>query len=160
MALTNYLEVIPLAKAQVYLRIDDSQNETDAEITSMIKSALRYIEKQTNHIMYERAFVYDIDQEEKKINVYDYPIQSVTAPASADNYERTDKTLYSQFELAATTLTLQVGYALLTDIPEELIDAALIYIAALYYAHENPQEKFVVPQLAKDLIDANRRFLM
>lgn len=160
MALTGYLEVISLSQAQTYLRIDDSQDETDLEIQSMIKSALRYIERQTNNIMYERAFVYDIDQEEKKINVYDAPIQSVTAPADSDDYERTDKTLYSQFELVAETLTLQIGYAELTDIPTELIDAALIYIAALYYAHENPQEKFVVPQLAKDLIDANRRFIL
>ena len=49
-----YIDIIPLADAKVYLRIDDTLTEDDAQITRMINGALSYVERYTSHILYAR----------------------------------------------------------------------------------------------------------
>ena len=50
-----YLDVITLADAKSYLRVDDTLTDDDAQISRMIKSALSTIEKRTNVLVYARS---------------------------------------------------------------------------------------------------------
>jgi len=43
-----YLDIIPLADAKNYLKIDDSLTEDDNNITRMIKASLIEVERMTN----------------------------------------------------------------------------------------------------------------
>lgn len=168
----NYLDVLPLADVKTYLRIDDTQNETDNEITSMIKSALRYIENHTGHIFYARSKQYSIRGGECR--VYDHPINSVTKGIDDDgvdvtltyktNYYYCDKGLYRLFsgiDAEAVTLVLNVGYADGDDIPEDLLDLAKVMVKVMYYEQESDQSFHdMLPMWANEILAQNRRFLI
>lgn len=147
-----YIDVISLADAKEYLRIDDSLTDDDTQITRMIASALSYIENWTNHIMFARDKNYLIVNGCKK--VYDYPINSVVTPLDVVSEA---KTLYTNYEhTSETELTLNVGYTDPDDIPSELIDVAYEIIDLFYYG--NDVKKDLSP-LSVDVLNRNKRFL-
>jgi len=74
-----YLDVISLADAKLYLRVDDTLTEDDDQITLMIKTALRHIEKVTNVMVYDRDKTFRFI--DGSVRVYDYPINSVIKPS-------------------------------------------------------------------------------
>jgi len=156
-----YLDVLPLATVKTYLRIDDTQTETDAEITSMIKSALAYIEKQTNIMVYARDK--DFTVVNNCVRVYDDPINSVVAPAASTDYSIEKRRLYSIYTLDdadVDTLTLNVGYATETDVPTELIDVAKVMVKVMFFEQETNQSfKEMLPAWANSFISTNRRFI-
>ena len=147
-----YIDVLPLATAKNYLRVDESLADDDASITRMIKSALSYIEK------YTRSKTYIID-DDNFVRVYDYPINSVTTTY----YERKDRNGYSNFILTGedTSLILNIGYSDPANVPSELIDIALQYVKYLYYeAETNTNNRGVVPMWLNDMLNAHKRFIL
>ena len=51
----SYITVITLAEAKNYLRVDPTLTGDDSAITRMIESALKFIERYTNIICYQRS---------------------------------------------------------------------------------------------------------
>jgi len=147
-----YIDVITLARAKNYLRIDSGLTDDDAEITSMINASLRYIEKRTNHIMFAREATYT---GKCQVKVYDYPINSITTdPAPFVCYFST----YAVFP-DVKTVDLNVGYTDASDVPDELIQAALQMIKVWYYESEKQVNSTLIPESVKECIDIYRRFL-
>ena len=126
-----YLDIIPLADAKVYLRIDDTLTEDDAQITRMIKGALSYIERSTNVMLYARDVIYNVS--DNAVKVYDYPINSEVANVLDSEV----KSLYTNYTSEESTITLNVGYVDVADIPQELIEVAYVLIKNMYYEKEN-----------------------
>ena len=154
----SYLNVLPLATVKDYLRIDDTQNETDAEITSMIRSSLSYIEKHTNIILYARDKEYDV--EDYCVKVYDYPINSLIVPLEATTVK---KSLYTNYTINTSdeTIKLNVGYTDVSDVPTELLDLAKVMVKVMFYEQETNQSfKEMLPQWANDILCTNKRFLV
>lgn len=150
----SYLDVLPLSDVKTYLRIDDTQSETDSEITSMIKSSLSYIEKHTNIILFAR----DKDYYAAKgcVRVYDYPINTL----ESDLFSVDKKTSYSNYMLksSAETLTLNVGYDDSSNVPTDLIDLAKVMIKVMFYEQESNQSfKDMLPAWAKEILNSNKR---
>lgn len=147
-----YIDVLPLERVKNYLRIDSGMTDDDAEITSMINAALRYVEKRTNHILYERPATYTgVCQ----VKVYDYPINSiVTDPAPFVLY----RTMYAIFP-DVKTVDLTVGYGDVSNIPDELLQAALQMIKVFYYESEKQVNTTLIPESVKEMLDVYRRFL-
>ena len=75
-----YINIITLAAAKLYLRVDDTLTEDDAQITSMISAALKYVEDKTGHLVYDRDETYRMINGVK--SVYDHPINSVISPTA------------------------------------------------------------------------------
>lgn len=155
-----YLDVLPLEDVKTYLRIDDTQNETDAEITSMIKSALRYVERKTNILVYDRDVDYTVVGGE--VNIYDHPINSVESPVTG--VTSTDYRHYVNYcvsDSTVDTLTLNVGYVDPDDVPTDLIDVAKVLIKVMFY-EQGTQESFTeaIPGWAKDMLNINARFIL
>ena len=147
-----YLNVISLERAKNYLRIDTDMTEDDLEITSMITAACRYIEKRTNHILYERPATYTGSCQ---VKVYDYPINSiVTDPAPFVLY----RTMYAIFP-DVKTVDLTVGYGDVNNVPDELIQAALQMIKGWSYESEKQVNTTLIPESVKEEIDIYRRFI-
>ncbi|SRR5215204_69198 len=147
-----YINVITLARAKNYLRIDSTLTEDDTEITSMINAALRFVEKRTNHLVYERQMAY---KGACQVKVYDYPINEiVTDPAPFVCHF----SLYDIFP-DVKTVTLKVGYVLPSDVPDELIQAALQMIKVWYYESEKQVNSTLIPESVKEALDVYRRFL-
>jgi len=126
-----YLDIIPLADAKVYLRIDDTLTEDDAQITRMIKGALSYIERTTNVILYARDIIYNVS--DNAVKVYDFPINSEVANVLDSEV----KSLYTNYTSEESTITLNVGYVDVADVPQELIEVAYVLIKNMYYEKEN-----------------------
>lgn len=155
----SYLAVLPLADMKVYLRIDDTQNETDAEITSMINSAFRYIEKATNHIVTTRSKSYPVVN--SCVRVYDYPINSITSPTEGVTTEK--YTTYNNYiidDADVETLVLNVGYYQEYLVPDELIEVAKVMVKVMYYEQEtNKSFREMLPKWANEYLNTNRRFI-
>ena len=125
-----YLDVIPLTDAKVYLRIDDTLTEDDNQIIRMIKGALSYIEQYTNIYLFDRDKTYNV--QDNCVKVYDFPINSEVSTFT----DKEVKTLHTNYTTDETTFTLNVGYAVVDDIPQELIEVAYTMIKSMYYEKE------------------------
>lgn len=142
----SYSNIITLQSAKDYLGLDDDAR--DSEVTRMTKSAIKYVEKETNHILEVQDKVYTFLG--SCLRVYDHPINSTT--------ERTKKGLYSEYSgTSGDDLTLSVGYADVSTIPEDLIE--VIYgILKFYFFEQEGSGK--MPQWITDTLNLHRRFII
>jgi hypothetical protein len=153
-----YTDVITLSDAKVYLRVDDTLTEDDAQITRMINASLAYVEKWTNIMVFARLKTYVMV--DGCVRVYDYPINSLIDPVDA---EVVQKTLYTTYTYGTDTidLSLNVGYVDPVDVPSDLLEVALEIIDLMYYEHESG--KTVTKDLSSlsiSVLDANKRFYL
>jgi hypothetical protein len=149
-----YIDIIPLADAKIYLRIDDTLTEDDTQITRMINAALSYVEKYTNHVLFAQNKEYRLIN--GCVRVYDHPINSeVTDDLIVEN-----KTLHTNYELGTTNdlIELNVGYALVADVPQELIEVAYEIIDIYYYGKESGKTMANISPLSKDMLNQYKRF--
>ena len=154
-----YLDVISLADAKNYLRVDDDLTDDDVRISSMIKTALHTIEWRTNVLLYSRDKEYLV--QDYCVSVYDYPINSLVTPTTAVAEEKTLYTNYTVSSSSDTKLTLNVGYDLPADVPNVFIECALEYIKYLYYDSENNNGKSnEIPYYIQDMINQQKRFIL
>ena len=151
-----YTDIIPLADAKNYLRIDSGFTDDDNQITSMINTSLRFVEKYTNHILFSRNETYDLI--DGCIRVYDFPITSTPT-----DFNITTKPTYKIYESTANaeTLSLTVGYAAASDIPDELIEFAYNLISFYYYQGKEGEssDNSKIPMWLKSSIDHYSRFI-
>ena len=147
-----YLDVITLTRAKNYLRIDTAFNADDVEITSMIKAACKFIELRTNHIFFAQNKVFT---GLVNVQVYDFPINTLISPTDATVVYFATSNSYT----AQTSVTLNVGYTLPEDVPEELIAAALQMLKVWYYESEKQVNTMLIPMSVLQAVDINRRFI-
>jgi len=152
--MTDYIDVISLAQAKLYLKIDALQTETDAEITSMIKSSLSFIEKRTGHIFKTRNKTYYSCALVNSVIVYDYPIDN--ALTLLDIQYRQTNAIVPTID---GSVILTLGYSNIDDVPNELIDAALQLIKVWFYESETQSNSTLIPLSVMQAIDVNRRFV-
>ena len=126
-----FIDVVTLAEAKQYLRVDDGFTADDSLITTLINVAGDYVEKYTNHLLYARDKTYKFYDGEKR--VYDYPINTVTSPTDVGS---TELSLYTLFEYSSGDLELNVGYAV-ADVPPLLKIKMLEIVDAMYNGNEN-----------------------
>ena len=120
-----YLDIIPLVDAKVYLRIDDDLTEDDNQIIRMIKGSLSYIEQYTNIYLFDRDKTYNV--QDNCVKVYDFPINSEVSTYT----EKETLTLHTNYTTDETEFTLNIGYADVTDIPQELLEVAYTIIKSM-----------------------------
>ena len=153
-----YLDVLPLATAKNYLRIDDTLTTDDSDIERQIKSALSFIEDYTNVIVYARAKEYIFNNCE--VRVYDYPINSLTLPVDATRKRKSLYSLYSATDVDDEVLELNVGYSDPLDVPPGLIDVALEMVDISYYGQkeDGANNSRVLSQQSMDILDKYKRY--
>jgi hypothetical protein len=148
------MEIITLSEAKVYLRIDDTLTEDDAQIQRMINSAFSYIEKYTN--VYLRPTNKDYFFSNGLTLVYDYPINTVS-----DDFERQEKQQYSILTSSLDKVTLNVGFTDVADVPSLLIDVAFEILDILYYQHETGKTvKTNLSSVSVVTLDEFKRFIL
>ena len=146
-----YTDVISLSEAKDYLGVDDTSR--DAEITRIITSALKYIEKRTNIIM--QPIDKDYYLVDSVVRVYDAPINTLDSSLTS-TVSRIKRPLYSIYvdtDVNNDILTLNVGS---DEVDEDVLEAA--YMLIEHYFKEG--ERMTVPKTVEDLINANRRFII
>ena len=154
-----YLDIITLAEAKTYLRIDDTLTEDDAQITRMINAALSQVEIATNYILFARAKSYVV--ENLSVNVYDYPINSLTTPTTATSVEKSIYTTYKTIVSTDLKVTLNVGYTTPSDVPSDLVEVAYEMIDLMYYSPETGKSiKSDLSELSKMVLSNYKRFFI
>ena len=154
-----YLDIIPLADAKIYLKIDDTLTEDDANITRMIKASLSQIERITNYILFAREKSYVV--ENYCVNVYDFPINSLTSPTDATSVEKSIYTTYTTKDSDDLKVTLNVGYVDVADVPQDLIEVAYEMIDIMYYSPETGKSiKNNLSELSKMILSNYKRFFI
>lgn len=143
----THLDVIPLEDAKTYLGLDDTARDTEVE--RMIKSAISFIEKRTNHILIEQTKTYKFTN--GCVRVYDYPITSTNGTSEEKNG------YFNYSDNSATTIDLTLGYDALDDVPSEIIEACYMMLKFFFFEQEGTGK---VPLLVQDIIDANKRFII
>tara|TARA_R110001583_G_scaffold114132_1_gene264583 strand:- start:8004 stop:8474 length:471 start_codon:yes stop_codon:yes gene_type:complete len=154
-----YLDIITLADAKTYLRIDDTLTEDNAQITRMIKASLSQIERVTNYILFARSKSYVV--ENLSVNVYDFPINSLTSPTTATSVEKSIYTTYTTIVSTDLKVTLNVGYSNASDVPSDLIEVAYEMIDLMYYSPETGKSiKSDLSELSKMVLSNYKRFFI
>jgi len=153
-AIVNYIDIISLISAKNYLKIDDDLTEDDLLIEQMINAAFIYLEKSTNHIFKTKTFTNHVN--DGVIRIYNFPIQSVTTVILTE----TKANLHTTYCFAAQTPFIYVaGYADTTEVPDDLIQAALQIIKVWYYESEKQVNSTLIPISVQQVLDQYRRFL-
>jgi hypothetical protein len=147
----SYLNIISLSQAKTYLRIDEDQNETDIEIISMIEGCLSFIEKRTNHILFPRDKIYYADN---IANVYDFPINTIPSTSVQLIYST-----YSSITTFNRSVLLNVGYINVSQIPEELRQAAFQMLKVFYFEAEKQVNTTLIPESVLMILDINKRYI-
>ena len=154
-----YLDIITLADAKTYLRIDDTLTDDDAQISRMIKASLSQVERATNYILFARSKSYVV--ENLSVNVYDYPINSLTTPTTAVALEKAIYTTYTTIVATDLKVTLNVGYVDPLDVPSDLIEVAFEMIDLMYYSPETGKSiKSNLSELSKMVLSNYKRFFI
>lgn len=147
----TYNEVLPLAEVKNYLRVDDDFKDDDTAIERMVRSALGFIEKRTNHIFQLRENVEYFRNSSRYLDIYDYPLTY--------NGELTKLNYSNKVRFDADSVEIDsVGYAGRASIPDALIDAALQIIKVFYYEAEKQSNTTLVPENVHQILAAYRRF--
>lgn len=150
-----YTDVISLANAKVYLRIDSGDTTDDTLITNMISSVLSYVEQYTQHIMFAREVTTQFVNQEAR--VYKFPINSVTSPTGTEVDVLETYSIYTTDNSDNKTLTVNVGYSDPADIPQPLIDFAYGLLDLYYYQKEGGKAQ--IPDWMYQSIDMYKRFI-
>ena len=146
-----YTNVISLASAKDYLGVDDTSR--DAEITRMIESALRFLEKRTNIIMEPQTKDYVFV--DNCVRVYDHPINTLdnTLPEGVTREVRTLYSVYTTTDSDIKTLELNVGS---NTVDNDLVEAG--YMLIEHYFQEG--QRTPIPMVVEEIININKRFII
>ena len=148
----SYINIIGLQDAKNYLRIDDTLTQDNGTVVRMINASLAKIEQLTNVHLIAKSKEYVFD--DLKVTVYDFPINSLTSPTTATVVEKTQYSVYTAALKTDLKLVLNVGYAVVSDVPKDLIEVAYEIIDIMYYNKENK-----LSNLSQTTLDAYRRFI-
>lgn len=145
-----YIDFLPLSEVKNYLRIEDAFADDDAALTRMVGSALGYIEQHTNHIFGSRTKTYRRNAN-GYIDISDYPVNYT------GDLVRMDYAGKVRFD--TNELTVTVGYASRSEVPDALIEAALMMIDVWYYSEEKKAEITNIPMGAWQIIHTYKRYV-
>lgn len=155
--ITSYLDIISVARAKIYLRIDDGMNEDDNEIESMIKGAFLFIERYTCHLFGAR----DLEQFVPP-RIYKFPINSIEDVPEEDlnnYYQRNMDKLCEEYRRAPKLVNFNAGYINTEDVPDDFIQAALQIIKVWYFESETKVNDTMIPVSVRMVLDTYRRFV-
>lgn len=146
----THLEVIPLIEAKDYLGLDDDSR--DGEVTRMIKSAIRWVEKRTNHILVARTKTYDL--ENGCARIYDYPY---TLPANFTQELKSAYAIVTSDDEETESIELALGYDTLVEIPDDLVECAYLILKFFFYEQEGNGR---IPLAAEEIVDYYKRYIV
>lgn len=147
----TYNEILPLIEVKNYLRLDDDFTEDDEAIERMVRSALGFIEKRTNHIFEQKMGVEYFRGGSRYLDIYDHPL---TYAGDLTKLSYANKV---RFDADSVTIGT-VGYASREDVPDALIDAALQIIKCFYFEAEKQVNTTLIPDAVNQILSQYRRF--
>ena len=148
------MSAITIEQAKLYLRIDDTLDpDQEAELQSMIDASETFIERKTGYILTPKDKLYGRSAD-GCIRVYDFPITE-----DLSGFDSEEKWNYTLIRNQGSVL-LNVGYATVSEIPQDLINAALMMLKVWYYESEKQVNTSLIPEAVRQVIWNRKRFII
>jgi hypothetical protein len=164
----NQLNVVSLADAKMYLRLDLDYTIEDGLITSLIKSAVNQAEQFTLQVLWQRQLT-AITPATGALKIYEYPLIAVESVKNPDMDDLTFETIetqgYTEVISGApgfNTVTYVAGYGWNyeggSDVPDDIETAIKEMITFYYENRDNPVVG--MPTIATLLLSPYRRITL
>ena len=164
----DQLNVVSLAQAKLWLRVDLDYDYEDGLITALIKSAVNQVEQYTLQVLWQRSIT-EISDKNGNLRLYNYPIIAVEDVVDKDleqiDFEIIDTPFYTD------VITQRPGYNIVTyvagydwnydggsDVPDDIETAIKEMITFLYENRDNPKEE--MPKVVTFLLAPYRRITL
>lgn len=146
-----YSSVVSTEDAKNYLRIDSDALEDDRAVERMRDAACKFVENWTGYVLVNQDKTYLLKDGQTRI--YDFPIVSVVTPT---DYEVDELGLYSIYYADAEEITLNVGYEVPSDIPQDLREC-IFDVIEFYYGSLSDR---VLSPLTVQTLNYYKRFIV
>ena len=156
--MTAYTDIVSLAQAKNYLRIDEGMTADDSFIESMIKASLQWVEEYTRHILVERDFTLYAPAQTNCEGQFIYYVYHYPIVAALPDADKTIRNLYTKYYTVEEELVITAGYDELDLVPESIIQASYAIMQVWYYNSEKTIQSNLVPDSVKFALDPYRRF--
>jgi hypothetical protein len=164
----NQLNVVSLAEAKLYLRIDPDDVVEDGLITSLIKSAVNQAEQFTLQVLWQRQMT-AITPVSGALKIYEYPIVSIETVVDPDldalTFELVETEGFTEVISGISgfnTVTFVAGYGWNyeggSEVPDDIETAIKEMIAYYYENRDNPVVG--MPTIATLLLSPYRRITL
>jgi uncharacterized phiE125 gp8 family phage protein len=164
----DQLNVVSLAQAKLWLRLDEDYDYEDGLITALIKSAVNQVEQYTLQVLWQREII-EITDKSGSLKIYNYPVISVEDVVDKDitavDFEIEESQWYTN------VITNQPGFNKVTyvagydwnydggsDVPDDIETAIKEMITYLYENRDNPKEE--MPKVVTYLLAPYRRITL
>ena len=164
----DQLNVVSLAQAKMWLRVDLDYDYEDGLITALIKSAVNQVEQYTLQVLWQRSIT-EISDKNGNLRLYNYPIISVEDVVDKDLQQIDFEIIDTQFY--TDVITQRPGYNAVTyvagydwnyeggsDVPDDIETAIKEMITFLYENRDNPKEE--MPKVVTFLLAPYRRITL
>jgi uncharacterized phiE125 gp8 family phage protein len=164
----DQLNVVSLAQAKMWLRLDEDYEYEDGLITALIKSAVNQVEEYTLQVLWQRTLT-EITDRTGSLKIYNYPVISVEDVVDKDltivDFEIEESQWYT------SVITNQPGFNKVTyvagydwnydggsDVPDDIETAIKEMITYLYENRDNPKEE--MPKVVTYLLAPYKRITL
>ena len=164
----DQLNVVSLAQAKMWLRLDEDYDYEDGLITALIKSAVNQVEQYTLQVLWQRTIT-EITDKSGSLKIYNYPVISVEDVVDKDvvavDFEIEESQWYTSVitnQLGFNKVTYVAGYDWGydggSDVPDDIETAIKEMITYLYENRDNPKEE--MPKVVQYLLAPYRRITL
>lgn len=164
----DQLNVVSLAQAKMWLRLDEDYDYEDGLITALIKSAVNQVEQYTLQVLYQRTLT-EITDKTGNLKIYNYPVISVEDVVDKDlvavDFEIEDTQWYTEvitdrpgFNTVSYVAGYDWNYDGGSDVPDDIETAIKEMITYLYENRDNPKEE--MPKVVTYLLAPYRRITL
>lgn len=160
--IVNYTDLVSLADAKSYLRIDDAITDVDNEITLMINSACNLVENYTQVYLKPQSKEYYFNGD-GCIRVYAYPINAIPIPADATTYDTAMRQLYTAYtrkSVGLESMTFDIGHTDTENVKPIFSQAILETVKLWFFGSETETAmKSYIPNSVMAILSSERRFI-
>jgi uncharacterized phiE125 gp8 family phage protein len=164
----DQLNVVSLAQAKMWLRLDEDYEYEDGLITALIKSAVNQVELYTLQVLWQRTLT-EITDKTGNIKIYNYPVISIEDVVDKDlvavDFEIEDTQWYTDvitdrpgFNKVTYVAGYDWNYDGGSDVPDDIETAIKEMITYLYENRDNPKEE--MPKVVTYLLAPYRRITL
>lgn len=164
----DQLNVVSLAQAKMWLRLDEDYDYEDGLITALIKSAVNQVEQYTLQTLWQRTLT-EITDKTGNLKIYNYPIVSVEDVVDKDlvavDFEIEESQWYTEVitqQPGNNTVTFVAGYGWNydggSDVPDDIETAIKQLITYYYENRDNPKED--MPKIVTFILAPYRRITL
>jgi uncharacterized phiE125 gp8 family phage protein len=164
----DQLNVVSLAQAKMWLRVDLDYDYEDGLITALIKSAVNQVEKYTLQVLWQRTIT-EITDKSGSLKIYNYPVISVEDVVDKDvvavDFEIEESQWYTSvitnqpgFNKVTYVAGYDWGYDGGSEVPDDIETAIKEMITYLYENRDNPKEE--MPKVVQYLLAPYRRITL